>query len=70
MTDREGQTALYSAAGRGWTRVVEFMIERGAEVDIVDGVGKSPRDAALGRLTRGGDVHEQVAEILVSASGG
>ena len=70
MTDREGQTALYSAAGRGWMRVVEFMIERGAEVDIVDGLGKSPIEAALGRLTRGGDVHEEVAEILVTASGG
>ncbi len=64
MTDREGQTALYSPAGRGWTRVVEFMIERGAEVDIVDAIGQTPVDAATGRLTRGGGVHDDVAAIL------
>ncbi len=64
MTDREGQTAIYSAAGRGWTRVVEFMLDNGAEADIVDAIGQSPLDAASGRLSRGGDVHEDVAAIL------
>ena len=67
MTDREGQTALYSPAGRGWTRVVEFMIANGAEIDIVDAIGQSPLDAASGRLTRGGGVHEDVAAILTRA---
>ena len=67
LTDREGQTALYSPAGRGWTRVVEFMLANGAEVDIVDAIGQSPLDAASGRLTRGGGVHEDVAAILASA---
>jgi ankyrin repeat protein len=70
VMDREGQTGLYAAAGRGWTRVVEFMIEHGAEVDIVDKLGQSPIDAALGRLTRSraGAVFEDVAEILGAAS--
>ena len=67
LTDREGQTALYSPAGRGWTRVVEFMLANGAEVDIVDAIGQSPLDAASGRLSRGGGVHEDVAAILASA---
>jgi ankyrin repeat protein len=70
MTDREGQTALYSAAGRGWTRVVEFMIEHGASVDVADALGKTPLDAAMGRLSRGGEAHEAVAEMLGRASGG
>jgi ankyrin repeat protein len=47
FTDREGQTALYSAASRGWTRVVAFMLEHGANADIVDKRGKSPLDVTL-----------------------
>jgi ankyrin repeat protein len=70
MTDREGQTALFSAAGRGWTRVVEFMIEHGAQTDVVDVLGRSPLDAALGRLASGGAEFEEVAELLRAASGG
>lgn len=68
MTDREGQTAIYSAAGRGWTRVVEFMLANGAEADIVDAIGQTPLDAASGRLSRGGGVYEDVAAILARNS--
>jgi ankyrin repeat protein len=71
MTDREGQTALYSAASRGWTRVVEFLIDRGARVDVVDALGKSPLDAALSRVGgRTAPNAETVAELLRNASGG
>jgi ankyrin repeat protein len=69
FTDREGQTALYSAAGRGWTHVVAFLIEHGADVDIKDGKGKSPLDVALtpvgGRPVPNA---EAVAELLRAAS--
>jgi hypothetical protein len=64
MTDREGQTGLYAAAGKGWTRVVEFMIEHGADIEVVDAAGQTPLDAATGGLTRGGGVHEEVAALL------
>jgi ankyrin repeat protein len=68
--DQEGQTALYSAAGHGWPKVVGFMVEHGANVDIVDVSGKSPLDAALatfnGQATKGSDL---VAEILKKALG-
>lgn len=47
MTDREGQTALFSAAERGWTRVTRYMLEQGAVVDVVDTLGKSPLDIVL-----------------------
>jgi hypothetical protein len=67
MTDREGQTGLYAAAGKGWTRVVEFMIEHGADIDVEDEAGQTPLDAATGGLTRGGDVHEEVAALLGAA---
>jgi ankyrin repeat protein len=70
MTDREGQTALYSAANRGWTRVVTFLIERGAQVAVVDALGKSPLDAALSRVGgRTAPNAETVAELLRNASG-
>ncbi len=69
MTDSEGQTAIYSAASQGWPRVVKFMIEHGAEVDIADAIGQTPLDAALGRLTRSqaGAVYEDVAELIKAA---
>jgi len=67
MTEREGQTALYGAIKWGWTDVVQYLINNGAEVDVVDARGKSPLDAALGN-TGGRDniVSEEVAEILRS----
>jgi uncharacterized protein len=70
MTGREGQTALYSAAGRGWARVVRYLIERGAAVDIVDALGRSPLDEALA-LVDGQPLpnSEIVAEILRNAGG-
>jgi ankyrin repeat protein len=70
MTERGGQTALYSAASRGWTGVVKFLVEHGADVDIVDGLGKSPLDVALGRVGgRTAPGSEIVAEILKTAGG-
>ncbi len=67
MTDREGQTGIYSAAGRGWTRVVAYMLEQGAEVNVNDKLGQTPLDAAMGRLTRSNGASEEVAELLVAA---
>jgi uncharacterized protein len=70
MSDREGQTALYSVAAHGWPKVTQFMIEQGANVDIVDAGGTSPLDAALatvnGEATKGS---EAVAELLKKALG-
>jgi ankyrin repeat protein len=68
MTEREGQTALYGAVKFGWARVVAYLIERGASVDIVDAHGRSPIDAALG-TTGGRDnvVSPEIAEMLEKA---
>ena len=65
MTEREGQTALYGAVKFAWARVVAYLLERGAAVDIVDAHGKSPIDAALG-TTGGRDnvVSPEIAEML------
>jgi uncharacterized protein len=70
LTDRQGQTAIYSAAWRGWSQVLEFMIERGADVDVVDALGRSPLEAARVDLAaQGARVSEDVAEILGNAGG-
>jgi ankyrin repeat protein len=69
VTDGDGQTALFSAAARGWVQVARFLVDRGANVDVVDNLGRSPIDMALtpvnGRVVEGG---EAVAEILRGAS--
>jgi uncharacterized protein len=69
MSEREGQTALYGAVKFAWTRVVQYLIDHGADVDIVDALGKSPLDTALGSAGgRDNTVSEEVAEILRKAS--
>ncbi len=65
MTDREGQTALYGAIRFGWPRVVDFLIDNGAEVDVIDALGKSPLDAALDGIDgRVDEVSDAVVELL------
>jgi len=69
MSERKGQTALYGAVRFGWARAVEFLIQRGAEVDIVDALGRSPLDMALGNAGgRDNTVSPEVAELLRAAS--
>jgi ankyrin repeat protein len=69
ITDRDGQTALYAAAGRGWARVASFLVEHGAEVDIVDARGRSPLDEATS-LVNGQPIpgSDKVVEVLRAAS--
>lgn len=70
ITDGDGQTALFSAASRGWIDVTRFLVEHGAKADVKDDLGRSPLDLALartnGRVTEGSDT---VAEILRGAAG-
>jgi ankyrin repeat protein len=69
MTEREGQTALYGAVKFGWTRVVQYLLEHGAKADVVDALGKSPLNAALGQTGgRDNTVSEEIAAMLRSAA--
>jgi ankyrin repeat protein len=71
MTERDGQTALYGAVKFGWTRVVQFLLEHGARADIVDALGKSPLNAALGQTGgRDNTVSQEIAELLRKAGSG
>ncbi len=68
--DNQGQTALHGAAQKGWDQVVQFLVDRGAKLDVKDKRGHTPLDAAMGLLGNGGfdgsrrDVHESTAALL------
>jgi len=71
MTERNGQTALYGAVKFGWTRVVRFLLEHGAKTDIVDALGKSPLNAALGQTGgRDNTVSQEIADLIRNAGKG
>jgi ankyrin repeat protein len=65
MTETDGQTALFGAMRRSWTDVSEFLIANGADVDIVDTLGRSPVDYAMARICdRDSNVSEETEAIL------
>jgi ankyrin repeat protein len=70
VTDRQGQTALHSAAGRGWPTVVAWLLEHGADPAAKDDLGKTPLDVVTtpvgGRAVPNADV---IAEMLRNAGG-
>jgi uncharacterized protein len=49
ISERGGQSALFGAVQWAWPRVVQYLVDHGAEVAIKDDRGVSPLDAALGR---------------------
>jgi ankyrin repeat protein len=71
-----GQSALFGAAGWGWTDVVTHLAENGAKLDLADNDGNTALDAAMGRISRGlraaTVVHEETGakiEELMRAQG-
>jgi len=71
VTERKGQTALYGAAKNGWANVVEHLLAYGADPKVSDALGRTPVDAALGRITgRGNVVSEEIAAMLRAAGAG
>ena len=65
------RTALHAAASRGWNRVVQKLVEDGAELDVIDSNGLSPIDYALGRFPKEFNAllpaqHHQTVELLKS----
>jgi len=69
VTERKGQTALYGAAKNGWANVVEHLLAKGADPRVTDALGKTPVDAALGRIAgRGNVVSEDIAARLRTAA--
>jgi hypothetical protein len=72
MTNRQGQTALFGAVGNGvnpdrpegrsWPRVVQYLIDKGARLDIRDDAGKTILDALQGQA--GGRDNASTGEVV------
>jgi ankyrin repeat protein len=69
------QVPLHGAAFWGWNKVVEFLLEKGADINLKDSRGFTAVDYAMGRAggnSRGGqriDVHKDTADLLVAKGG-
>lgn len=69
------QAPLHGAAFWGWNRVVEYLLQKGAEINLADSRGYTAVDYAMGRAggnSRGGqriDVHKDTADLLMSKGG-
>jgi uncharacterized protein len=69
------QSPLDGAAFWGWNKVVEFLLSKGADINLTDGRGYTAVDYAMGRAagnSRGGqrkDVHQDTADLLTSKGG-
>jgi uncharacterized protein len=64
-----GRTALFGAAFWGWNDVVDYLVERGAKIDVAEQGGLTPIDAALGKAGGHGrgstiEVYEDTAARL------
>jgi len=70
LHERGGQSGLYGAVQWAWPRVVQYLVDHGAEVAIKDDRGVSPLDAALGRAGSADNrPSPEVAKILQTAIG-
>jgi uncharacterized protein len=69
LTDREGETALYGAIQWGWPKVVRYLIDHGAAVDMKDDHGRSPLEAATkGVGLKGFHMNKSIVALLTRTS--
>ncbi len=75
VTDRVGrqqQAPLHGAAQWGWNRVIQYLLDKGADVNVEDSRGLTPVDYALGKASFGRgsfSVREETAEFLMAKGG-
>jgi ankyrin repeat protein len=69
------QSPLHGAAFWGWNKVVEYLLGKGADINLPDARGYTAVDYAMGIAqgnSRGGqrkDVHQDTADLLLSQGG-
>ena len=69
------QAPLHGAAFWGWNKVVEYLLSKGADINLADSRGFTAVDYAMGRAggnSRGGqriDVHKDTADLIASKGG-
>jgi len=67
----DGNTALHSAARRGYDTVIAYLVEQGARIDATNAAGLTAIDVAQRGSGRGGDAspHQSTVELLQQLSG-
>lgn len=65
LTNRQGQTTLFFAAQVGRARVVQYLLQHGADVDAVDDTGRTALEAISG--PEAGARADEIAALLRSA---
>src|SRR5215471_1499485 len=69
------QVPLHGAAFWGWNTVVEYLLKKGADINLADSRGFTAVDYAMGRAggnSRGGqriDIHKDTADLLMAKGG-
>ena len=68
---RQMQVPLDGAAQWGWTKVITYLIGKGADVKITDSRGMTPLDYAMGRGAANGrgEVRQEAADLIASKGG-
>jgi ankyrin repeat protein len=75
QSGRNQSSPLHGAAFWGWNNVVEYLLKKGADINLADSRGYTAVDYAMGRAggnSRGGqriDVHQDTADLLISKGG-
>jgi ankyrin repeat protein len=68
---RQQQVPLQGAALWGWTKVVTFLIDKGADLNLADSRGLTALDYAMGRGANNGrgEVRKETADLIASKGG-
>ena len=72
---RLSQAPLHGAAFWGWNKVVDYLLAKGADINLTDSRGYTAVDYAMGTAagnSRGGqrkDVHKDTADLLIAKGG-
>jgi ankyrin repeat protein len=68
---RQQQTPVQGAAQWGWTKVVAYLVDKGADVNLADSRGLTALDYAMGRGANNGrgEVRKEAADLIASKGG-
>jgi ankyrin repeat protein len=67
-SNKNGETALHAAALVGGNDIVEFLVSKGAVVNVKDKKGRTPQDVAEGIFSGVFLIHAETAELLKKLS--
>ncbi len=67
-TNAAGQTALHGAADMGANEIIQFLVDKGAKMDVKDKSGQTP--LSIAENPAGKAVHKNTVELLRKLTGG